>query len=167
MRARRRKSALWGRARPANAQTPGNGDSQDQELPRVVPSVAGGRLARHTNPGRPEHRAVTFGNRGARGGDVPRLWCSGRQPATCTFVRPRRRASKPTPAVGPRDFPLPEAQVRQPPSGLRQRPTYGHRCQEPEASGTRRHQIPENVKHTHRHHLRGPLSCGSPAWRKC
>ena len=38
-------------------------------------------------------------DRGALGGDVPRLWCNGRQHATCTFVPSRRRAGKPTPAV--------------------------------------------------------------------
>ena len=73
---------------------------------RVVTSEAGGCSTRHTSRGVSVRRAATSGDRRALGGDVPRLWCSGRQHATCTFVSPRRREGKPTPAVGPRDLPV-------------------------------------------------------------
>ena len=87
---------------------------------RVVTSEAGGNSTRHTSPGVPVRRAVASGDRGALGGDVSYLWCSGRQHATCTFVPPCRRAGKPTPpTVRPRDFPVLEADVRPPPSGTR------------------------------------------------
>ena len=57
-RVRRRESAHSGRAKPANAQRPGNGVSQDQELPR---GYERGRSTRHTSPGVPVRRAVTSG----------------------------------------------------------------------------------------------------------
>ena len=44
---------------------------------------------------------------------------SRRQHTICAFVSPCRRAGKPTPAVGPHDLLLLEANVRQPPSGKR------------------------------------------------
>ena len=85
----------------------------------MVTSEAGGRSTRHTSRGVPVRRAATSGDRGALGGDVPRLWCSGRQHAACAFVPPCRRTGKPLPAVGPRDLSLPEADLRPPPSGKR------------------------------------------------
>ena len=86
---------------------------------RVVKSEAGGRFTRHISPGVLVRRAATSGDRGALSGYVSCLWCSGRQHATCTFVSSRRRAGKPTPAVGLRDLPLPEAGVCPPPSEKR------------------------------------------------
>ena len=86
---------------------------------RVVTSVPCGRSTRHTSPDVPVSRVATSGYRGTLGGDVLRLWCSGRQHATCTFAPPHRRAGKSTPAVGPSDFPPPEADVNPPPSGKR------------------------------------------------
>ena len=100
-----------------------------------------GRSTRQTIPGVPVSRAATFGDRGALDSGVTRLWCSGRQPATCTFVPACRHEGEPTTAVGPRDCPLFEANVRLllnaavrlPPSGKRcahqrrQGSTYGHR----------------------------------------
>ena len=85
----------------------------------MVTSEAGGRSTRHTSPGFPVRRAAAFGDPGVLVGDVPRLCCSGRQHAICTFVPPSRRAGKPKLAVGPRDFPPPKADVRPPPSGKR------------------------------------------------
>ena len=86
---------------------------------RVVTGEAGGRSTRHTSPGLPVCRAATSGDRGALGGDVCRLWCSGHQHAAYTLVPPCRCAGKPTSAVGPRDIPLPEADGRPPPSRKR------------------------------------------------
>ena len=87
---------------------------------RVVMSEAGGRFTQHISPGVPLRRAATSGNRGALYDDVSRLWFSGCQHATCALVSPRRRAAvKPTPAVGPRDLPLLEADARPSPSGKR------------------------------------------------
>ena len=118
IRARRRRSALSGRAKPANAQSQAT-ESVTTMSCRVVTSEASGCSTRHTSPGVPVPKAVTSGDRGALGGDVSRLWYSGRQHATCTFGPPCRRAGKLTPAVGPRDLPLPEAVVCPPPSGKR------------------------------------------------
>lgn len=50
----------------------------------------------------PVRRAAKSNNGGAVIGNVARLWCSGRQHATCVFVSPRRREGKATPDVGPR-----------------------------------------------------------------
>ena len=86
---------------------------------RVVTSEADGRFTYHTSPGVPVRRAATSGDREALGVDVSRLWCSECQHATCAFVSPGRRAGKPTPVVGPRDLPRPEADVHPPPSGKR------------------------------------------------
>ena len=99
---------------------------------RVVTSEAGGRSTRHTSPGVPLYtgrchtspgvpvrRVATSGDRGALGGDVSRLWGSGCQHPTCALVPPCKRSGKPTPVVGPRDLPLPEPDVRPPPSGNR------------------------------------------------
>ena len=61
----------------------------------MVRSESGGRSTLHTSPGVTVRRAATSGDRGALGGDVLRLLCSGRQHATCMFVPPRRRAGKP------------------------------------------------------------------------
>ena len=70
---------------------------------RVDKNEAGGCVTRRTSPGVPIRRVATSGDRRALSGDVSRLWCSGRQHATCAFVSPCRHASNPTPAVGPRD----------------------------------------------------------------
>ena len=138
----------------------------------MVTNEAGGRSTRHTSPRVPVRRAATSGDRGALGGDVSRLWCSGRQHPTCTFVPPSRRAGKPTPAVGQRDLPLLEADVRPPPSRKRrtlqrrQGPTHGHRHLK--GRPPRRVGIGfPTQKHTNRRYLRGPSSGGSPACRKC
>ena len=86
----------------------------------MVTSEAGGRFTQHISPGVPVRRSATSGNRGALYDDVSRLWFSGCQHATCALVSPRRRAAvKPTPAVGPRDLPLLEADARPSPSGKR------------------------------------------------
>ena len=55
---------------------------------RVAKSEAGGRSTRHASPGIPVRRAATSGDRGALGGDVSRLWYSGCQHPTCTFMPP-------------------------------------------------------------------------------
>ena len=139
---------------------------------RVVKSEAGGRFTRHTRVGVPVRRAAISGDRGTTNGDVSRLWCCGRQHATCVFVSPRRRAGNPTSAVGPRDLSLPEEDVRPPTSGKRcgiqrrQELTHGHRYREerpPKRVGTGF----LTQKHSHRRHLRGPPSGDSPARRKC
>ena len=70
----------------------------------MVNGKAGGRFTRHTSPGVTARRAATSGDRGALSSDVFRLGSSGRQHATCAFVPLRRRAGKPTQAVGPRDL---------------------------------------------------------------
>ena len=79
---------------------------------------------------------------------------------------------KPQPAVGLRNFSLPEADVRPRPSGKlctvqrQQGPTYGHRYREgrpPKRVGI---ECPTQ-KHIYRRRLRGPPSGGSPAWRTC
>ena len=85
----------------------------------MITSEAGGRSTRHTSPGVLARRVAAFGDRRALGGNASRLWCSGRQHPTCTFVSPCRRAGKPTPAVSPRDLSLPEADVCPLPSGKR------------------------------------------------
>ena len=130
------------------------------------------RFAYHTSPGVPVRREATSGDGGALDDDASRLQCSGCQHATCVLVSPRRRARKPAPAVGPRGLPLPEADVRLPPSGKRcvlqrrQGLTCGHCYREERLPRRIGIEFPTQ-KHTHRRYLREPPSGGSPACRKC
>ena len=65
----------------------------------VVKNKASGRFTRRISPGVPVRRAVTSGNQGTLSGDVPRLWCSGRQHATCALVLTRKHVNQHQPLV--------------------------------------------------------------------
>ena len=113
------------------------------------------------------------GDRGTLNGDVARLWCNGRQHATCTVVPPCRRAGKPTSAVGLRGLPFPEADDHPPPNGKQpgvpfdaDRDLRKDMLSRGDPSVTRRHQI-FCMKQINWHHLRGFPSGGAPVRWTC
>lgn len=112
MHTRRVRSALWRRARHANAATRRNGLVMNQsrrvntsEAGGVNTSVTGGSSTRATKTGVHVRRAAKHGDRRLRVGDVPRLYWCGRQHATSTCVHPSRGIGIRTPSVYPIDLP--------------------------------------------------------------